>query len=132
MSKLDNTKTRITTITVAIALVLLLFFTGDLLPGISLPCIHYQLTGIQCPLCGLTRASNAIIHLHWLDALRYNPLVSLLGLFLITEILDISQKSQQTKLFRKYVLIALAAGVIMLYAVRIMGHFYPVISFLRI
>lgn len=37
-------------------------------------CPLLTLTGIPCPLCGMTRAVVAAEHGHWLASLRFNPL----------------------------------------------------------
>ena len=39
------------------------------------PCPLHALTGLECPLCGGTRAVFALAAGHWGDALRYNPLL---------------------------------------------------------
>ena len=43
-----------------------------------LKCPMYQLTGLQCPLCGLQRAVHAFLHGDFLMAWRYNPALWLL------------------------------------------------------
>lgn len=37
-------------------------------------CLFRKVTGIPCPGCGLTRAADHFAHLHWLTALKSNPL----------------------------------------------------------
>ena len=37
-------------------------------------CPFKLLTGLPCPLCGLTRACFALLHGDWVSALRLNPL----------------------------------------------------------
>lgn len=43
-----------------------------------LKCPMYQITGWQCPLCGLQRAVHALLHGDLLAAWRYNPALWLL------------------------------------------------------
>lgn len=43
-----------------------------------LKCPMYQITGWQCPLCGLQRAVHAFLHGDLLSAWRYNPALWLL------------------------------------------------------
>lgn len=38
-------------------------------------CIFNRLTGFCCPSCGGTRAFNAMLHGHFLQSLRYHPIV---------------------------------------------------------
>ncbi|MDP4210348.1 MAG: DUF2752 domain-containing protein [Bacteroidota bacterium] len=120
----DNTKMRLITLIVAGILVFFLYFSGDLISGLHIPCVHYQLTGIRCPLCGFTRAANAFFHFHFLEALFYNPAVFLLVIFVIAEVVDILYASHRTKYFRRLTLIALASGVVLIYIFRIIEHFY--------
>lgn len=40
------------------------------LPG----CQFRRLTGLECPGCGMTRATYALLHGHVMDAFRFNPL----------------------------------------------------------
>lgn len=46
-----------------------------ILPIYSPPCAIYTLTGIYCPGCGGTRATEALLHGHVLHSLWYHPLV---------------------------------------------------------
>ena len=48
--------------------------TLPLLPGhAGLPCPLRTLTGVPCPLCGMTTSVEACVHGHLLAALRANP-----------------------------------------------------------
>lgn len=48
--------------------------TLPLLPGhAGLPCPLRTLTGVPCPLCGMTTSVEAAVHGHFLVALRANP-----------------------------------------------------------
>lgn len=40
-------------------------------------CTLYQYTGLYCPGCGGTRAVDALLHGHFLAALRFNPVTTL-------------------------------------------------------
>lgn len=37
-------------------------------------CPSLTVTGLYCPGCGTLRAGHHLLHFHWLDALRHNPL----------------------------------------------------------
>jgi hypothetical protein len=41
----------------------------------QLACPSYQVLGLQCPGCGLTRAGSALLHGHLFEAMWLNPLV---------------------------------------------------------
>ena len=45
--------------------------------GIGLGCPFYQITGLQCPGCGNSRAALALIRLDFKSALGFNPLFPL-------------------------------------------------------
>ena len=40
-------------------------------PG--LPCPLHTLTGVPCPMCGMTRSVTSAVHLDWVASLRYSP-----------------------------------------------------------
>ena len=42
--------------------------------GLRIPCVFYELTGLQCPGCGNTRAVVATMRLDFKAAFSYNPL----------------------------------------------------------
>jgi hypothetical protein len=42
--------------------------------GIFPPCVFRQLTGLQCPGCGSTRALHQLLHGHFVTAFTLNPL----------------------------------------------------------
>lgn len=45
--------------------------------GFGIPCLFYQITGLQCPGCGNTRAVLAMLRLDVKSALEYNLLFPL-------------------------------------------------------
>lgn len=81
-------------------------------------CILKNLTGIECPLCGMTRACYLLLTLKIRTAIAFNPLVIILPLLLLLEILtDISKAPLITRI-RKMAWIALGAGLLTLFALR--------------
>lgn len=47
-------------------------------------CLFHWLTGLDCPLCGMTRAMLAMGRGHWREAIRYNALSPLGAAMLAT------------------------------------------------
>jgi hypothetical protein len=55
-----------------------LIAAGWLISGLPTPlCPLHALTGIPCPTCGMTRATTALMHSHPVEALVWNPLMTL-------------------------------------------------------
>ena len=74
-------KERLTTLIKKMLLVLCIgvasyFFVT--LTGWKIPCVFYELTGMYCPGCGITRMFIALIQLNFKAAAGYNLLVFLL------------------------------------------------------
>ena len=53
--------------------------------SVSLPCLFHQITGFDCPGCGMTRSVIAFLHGNWMQAERWNgfslPIFFLFGYF---------------------------------------------------
>jgi len=73
-----NTRLHAIGVVTLLSLVLLPFIARAMMSsGWTWPCLFKAVTGIPCPTCGGTRALAALSHLHFLQALKYNPLVVL-------------------------------------------------------
>lgn len=86
-------------------------------------CIFKYVTGIECPLCGMTRASYLMLHLKAASAFTFNPLVFMLPLLLIPEILSDITKTPFMRQLRKMVWIIFAGGMLALFVVRFIKFF---------
>ena len=69
---------------------LYLYFMG---PGnIPLICVFHEVTGLYCPGCGAGRACYSILHGQFLEAICYNPLMTvllpLIGLYIAARMVD--------------------------------------------
>lgn len=51
--------------------------------GIRIPCVLYELTGIKCPGCGVTRMLVSIARFKFVTAFNYNPFLFITGPFLL-------------------------------------------------
>lgn len=76
----------------AIGLVAILFAASALLPLAwieTMPlCMIRQVTGWECPGCGLTRAFLAMFHGHWKAAIEFNALAPVIALYLAILVAD--------------------------------------------
>ncbi len=59
-------------INLAVVVVVLLLLTLAF-KGVRIPCLFFELTGLQCPGCGNCRAAMAIAHLDFVTAFKVNP-----------------------------------------------------------
>jgi len=62
-------------ITAAVFFILVLFFWDPEKLHYYPPCLFQSVTGLLCPGCGGMRGTHQLLHLHFLDAFNYNPLV---------------------------------------------------------
>ena len=67
-------------IILGIGLAYLLFV---LLSGFRIPCVFYELIGLKCPGCGITRMIVSIARFNFTDAFRYNPFLFITGPFIL-------------------------------------------------
>jgi hypothetical protein len=90
--------------------------------GASL-CIFKNITGMDCSLCGMTRASFEMIHLNPFEAFNLNPLIFFLPVILVVEILFDIYKSRILKKIRRIVFILFLISLLVLFGVRLYQHF---------
>ena len=97
-------------------------------------CMFRKMTGIPCPGCGLTRAADHFAHLHWLTALKSNPLGTVAALFFAVVAVwtvlhltfkvpfpDITLTDREWRIARYVVVIAFLIN----YAFVVVQHRYP-------
>ncbi len=49
----------------------------------GIPCVFYELTGLKCPGCGITRAIISMLHFRIYDAMTYNALAFLIIAYIL-------------------------------------------------
>lgn len=103
----------------SIALLTILLIPDKLLfDGKSL-CIHKNILGIDCPLCGMTRATHDLAHFQFMSAFHYNPAIFLLLAFIISDLIVTFVKKKIFKEIQKAMFVVLIAGLVVLYILRI-------------
>ncbi len=85
-------------------------------------CLHRKLLGIQCPLCGMTRACYDMVHLRIVHALKYNAAVAFLPLLLMLDLSGLFFKGQEPARIKKYANMLFIASLLVIYMVRISLH----------
>ena len=71
-----------------VGLCLYVFFHDPKESKISV-CMFHNLTGLDCPGCGMTRAAYALLHGRFMQAVKYNPFIYVMpffGYFLLAEL----------------------------------------------
>lgn len=93
-------------------LLVLYVYKSEASRGPILPCFIYELTGLYCPGCGMTRAVNSLMHLDICQSIRYNAMPLLIGPLLILERLLYSKKIDTRVLSVVMAIIVLVYGVL--------------------
>ncbi len=68
-------------IILGIALAYLIFV---LCAGFGIPCLFYEITGLKCPGCGITKMFISLSKLDFVSAFWHNPFLLTTGPFLVT------------------------------------------------
>lgn len=106
---------------IAAFLVLLMYILPEgFLQNETSVCIHFQFFGIKCPLCGLTRAAHALLHLDLVRAIKYNVGIIPLALLILNDILRRTTKIPVFSISGKVLWIIAALLFAGLYMFRIM------------
>ncbi|MCH7877701.1 MAG: DUF2752 domain-containing protein [candidate division Zixibacteria bacterium] len=87
----------------ALAGLIVLFWLPSDGVGITL-CPLSNLSGLDCPACGLTRSVSSLLHLDFSRSLSYHPLgtLALFGLLLIASPLRCAEKVNESKRFSSF------------------------------
>lgn len=86
-------------------------------------CLHKIILGIECPLCGMTRAAHELLNFRFLSAFQYNFTIYILSLFILIDLIYYSIPVKTLRKLRKVVLTTLLTGFGILYALRIGFYF---------
>jgi len=127
---LRNGRDRIILLFVMLAASICVFFFMPWFNLHPIPCIHREITGIGCPLCGMTHATYEMLHLRFKAAFYYNPAIPFMAIWFGMECLALINSSQRigsavwrlrsAKALRKVSFIIFLAALGVVYALRIM------------
>jgi hypothetical protein len=82
-----------------------------------------MILGIECPLCGMTRAAHELMHFRFLSAFQYNFTIYLLSLFILFDLAFYLVPRKKFRLMKKISLIALLSGFGIIYLLRLGFYF---------
>lgn len=70
-----------------IVLVIFIFYYVIEIKDIFIPCLFKIITGISCPMCGISRAIKEILEFDFISAFHFNILAIFVFIFLILNVL---------------------------------------------
>lgn len=50
---------------------------------VGIPCVFYEITGLKCPGCGITRGMVALLHFDFYNAICYNAFLFLIIAYIV-------------------------------------------------
>ena len=86
-------------------------------------CIHYKLSGIQCPFCGITRAAYLFSRFHFVAGLHYNPAVFLLPFYFVSDVTAFFYQRKWIITLKRVLTAAIVVSFLLVYAYRIVVYF---------
>ena len=51
--------------------------------GLGIPCVFYEITGLKCPGCGISKMFISLVKLDFVSAFWHNPFLFITGPFLV-------------------------------------------------
>lgn len=82
-------------------------------------CIHKHLLGLECPMCGMTRASHELLHLHFYQAAKYNSVVFFWAGLIAIDVVTVFKPVGFWFRFRKITFMATMGALVVIYLIRI-------------
>jgi len=86
-------------------------------------CLHKIILGIECPLCGMTRAAHEMMHFRFFSAWQYNFTIYFLTLFIIADLVNYLLPHTSLEIIRKILLILFLVSLGIIYTMRIVVFF---------
>lgn len=91
------------------------------LTGLSIPCLFYTVTGLQCPGCGVSRMCMCLLRLDFAGAWHYNPVILMLlpiGAYLAVRVLIRYVKTGSSVLRKaEHITVGVIIAVLLLFGV---------------
>lgn len=84
-------------------------------------CIHRKITGIGCPLCGMTHGVYELLHFRFLKAFQHNQAIPFIVIWFGMECLILINPSGLNLRMRKAALILFLAVLLVVYVLRIVS-----------
>lgn len=106
-----------------VALVVILIIPDAIVFNNKTLCLHKTILGVECPLCGMTRATHELFHLKFNSAFQYNPIIFLFFIVIVSDLFFVFYNNQSLHILRKSAFILLLIGLFVLYFLRIAWYF---------
>ncbi len=122
MQAIESYKNRIIQIIItwlclaAVVVLYVMFFTAT---DIGIPCAFHEITGMQCPGCGMTHALSSIIQGDFTEAFRYNALsltiCPMIVIYLLARALKYIKTGQEEFSFMEILFLIICLVICVLY-----------------
>jgi len=100
-------------------LLVLSFLPDEMFTSGKTLCIHKWLFGIECPLCGMTRALRCSVQFNFVSAIIYNPAVIVFIVFAVVYLIEIYIQSPLITKIRKILFIIFLISIAIVYGLRL-------------
>ncbi len=90
----------------------------ELLLNVPIKCLHKEITGYRCPLCGLSHAVYYFSGFRFREAFSANPVVFLFAFYAFAELAAFAYPATFLIKIRKISLVAVAGGLVVIYLLR--------------
>ncbi len=88
----------------SLLLLVLIYFSIDPATSIFVPkCLFHYLTGLDCPACGVQRATHSLLHGDIVTALRYNYFLAISVPYLVAVVVTTFGNGRRVQAARRYV-----------------------------
>lgn len=111
-------KKRLILIIILITGILALSFLDELLLDSPVRCLHKEITGYRCPLCGFSHAIHYFFGFRFSEAFKEHPVVFLFVLYTLTEFIAFIYPAALLIKIRNILIVVMLAGLACVYLLR--------------